>query len=59
MRWQLRLWLTLAAVVHSAGTQTASAQTLFQQPAVNRTHIVFGYADDLWSVPRAAAPRRG
>src|ERR1700730_8884548 len=30
----------------------ASAQTLFQQPTVNRTHIVFAYADDLWSVGR-------
>src|SRR4029077_3737797 len=28
------------------------AQTLFQQPTVNRTHIVFTYADDLWNVPR-------
>jgi tricorn protease len=26
--------------------------TLFQKPAVNRTHIVFVYAGDLWSVPR-------
>ena len=30
----------------------AAAQTLFQHPAVNRTHIVFSYADDLWSVSR-------
>ena len=39
--------LALIAVAHAA-----SAQTLFQQPAVNRTHIVFAYADDLWSVGR-------
>src|SRR5205085_11103729 len=26
--------------------------TLFQKPAVNRTHIVFAYAGDLWIVPR-------
>jgi tricorn protease len=34
-------------------TVTASAQTLLlQQPTVNRSHVVFAYADDLWSVPR-------
>ena len=27
--------------------------TLFQKPTVNQTHIVFVYAGDLWSVPRA------
>ncbi|MFN7928560.1 MAG: PDZ domain-containing protein [Blastocatellia bacterium] len=26
--------------------------TLFQQPALNRTHIAFAYAGDLWIVPR-------
>ena len=26
---------------------------LFRTPAMNRTHIVFSYAGDLWSVPRA------
>jgi tricorn protease len=25
---------------------------LLQKPAVNQTHIVFSYADDLWAVPR-------
>ena len=41
-------------------TLPASAQTLLlQHPTVNRTHVVFAYADDLWSVPRAAALRRG
>jgi tricorn protease len=39
------LFLLLAAA--------ASAQALLpQQPALNRTHIVFAYAGDLWSVPR-------
>jgi tricorn protease len=33
--------------------EIVSAQTLFQQPTVNATHIVFAYADDLWSVSRA------
>src|SRR5215470_19472358 len=30
----------------------AQEATLFQKPTVNRTHIVFAYAGDLWSVPR-------
>ena len=28
-------------------------RTLFRTPTVNRTHIVFSYADDLWMVARA------
>lgn len=46
MKRILPLFLLLAAAV-------ASAQSLLpQQPALNRTHIVFTYAGDLWSVPR-------
>src|SRR5262249_50264829 len=30
----------------------SDAPTLFQKPAVNRTHIVFVYAGDLWLVSR-------
>src|SRR5271165_2119247 len=30
-----------------------SAATLFRSPTVNKTEIVFAYAGDLWSVPRA------
>jgi tricorn protease len=30
----------------------AQEATLFQKPTVNRTHVVFSYAGDLWSVPR-------
>lgn len=34
-------------------TAAGSAQTLLlQHPTVNRTHVVFAYADDLWSVSR-------
>lgn len=40
-------------VILTAVAGPAPAQTLYQQPTVNRTHIVFGYADDLWSVSRA------
>jgi len=43
------LLLLAAPVLCSAQTE---APTLFQKPAVNRTHIVFVYAGDLWIVPR-------
>lgn len=35
-----------------------SEPTLFQQPTVNRTHIVFVYAGDLWIVPREGGEAR-
>ena len=31
---------------------------LMQKPTMNKTHIVFGYADDLWIVPRAGGEAR-
>ena len=31
---------------------------LMQKPTMNKTHIVFGYADDLWIVPRAGGAAR-
>src|SRR3954470_3507650 len=31
----------------------SSSHLLLQQPTVSRTHIVFAFADDLWSVPRS------
>jgi tricorn protease len=42
--------LILFAFVFTAFPQT---RTLFRSPTVNRTHIVFSYADDLWMVARA------
>ena len=41
-------------VIGSLGVaaQRQAAATLFQSPTINRTHIVFAYAGDLWSVPR-------
>ena len=42
-------------LVIAAGTGRpgfAQDATLFQQPTVNATHIVFVYAGDLWIVPR-------
>src|SRR5580765_6875401 len=52
MEHPMRTLLAIFAFLLSA--LSASAQTLLlQQPTVNRTHIAFAYADDLWSVPRA------
>ena len=31
---------------------SADGPLLLQKPTANKTHIVFSYADDLWSVPR-------
>jgi tricorn protease len=46
------LALTLALVLAAVCLGQSPAATLFQKPAVNRTHIVFVYAGDLWIVPR-------
>ena len=46
------LW-SLCLCTAAFATRPLAAQTLYQQPTVNKTHIVFAYADDLWSVPRA------
>ncbi len=52
------LWICAAFLLASA---VCSAQEekplLLQQPTVNRTHVVFAYAGDLWSV--AAGRRSG
>ncbi len=43
----------IASVLFLLATALAPAQSLLpQQPALSRTHIVFSYAGDLWSVPR-------
>ncbi|HEY3383683.1 MAG TPA: PDZ domain-containing protein [Vicinamibacterales bacterium] len=36
----------------AASAATPSAPLLLQQPTINRTHIVFVFAGDLWTVPR-------
>jgi tricorn protease len=46
----LRVPLLLLVVT---ATLLADGRTLFRSPTVNKTHIVFAYADDLWIVPRA------
>src|SRR5436305_8987192 len=45
------LALLLLAFSITSLAQTSNP-TLFQKPTVNRTHIVFVYAGDLWIVPR-------
>jgi len=50
----MRVLIGVAALVLSAGlthAQTGGRQ-LLQQPALSRTHIVFGHGGDLWSVSR-------
>ena len=48
---------SLLSAVLSLASLTAFAATeprpLLRRPAVNRTHIVFSYSGDLWSVPRS------
>src|SRR5436853_6438972 len=36
----------------------SSGATLFRQPAISKTDIVFSYAGDLWTVPRAGGDAR-
>ncbi|MEK7830776.1 MAG: PDZ domain-containing protein [Acidobacteriota bacterium] len=50
----LSLLLTAAAVLISGNSSSAQERPLLvRKPTMNRTHIVFQYAGDLWSVPRA------
>src|SRR5690242_15226980 len=42
----------------STHSLVAQGPTLFRQPAINRTDIVFSYAGDLWTVPRAGGDAR-
>jgi tricorn protease len=48
------LWLSASIVCFGQG----DGATLFQKPAVNRTHIVFVYAGDLWIVGREGGDAR-
>lgn len=47
----IRLCLSLLAC--AVLSTAAEAPLLLQSPTVNKTHIVFVYAGDLWSVPRS------
>ncbi|MCW5967967.1 MAG: PD40 domain-containing protein [Blastocatellales bacterium] len=47
-----------AASLAVAQSPTGQSPTLFQRPTVNRTHIAFAYAGDLWIVARAGGDAR-
>ncbi len=49
---------TLLLAVVSAAFALAEAPQLLQRPALNKTHVVFSYAGDLWSVPRDGGEAR-
>ena len=51
----LSLLITAGAVLipDSSKAQSQQQLLLLRRPTMNRTHIVFQYAGDLWSVPRA------
>jgi len=51
--------IALASVATAfLAAQTPEPVTLFQSPTVNRTHVVFVYAGDLWSAPRGGGEAR-
>ncbi len=45
--------LTFMAVFDPAASRAAAKPHIFQRPALSRELIAFGYAGDLWTVPRA------
>ncbi len=51
-------FIALLVATLSVSAQRPASVTLFQSPTVNRTHIVFAYAGDLWSVPRGGGDAR-
>ena len=45
--------IAIGVVVEPAGARGATKPHIFQHPALSRDLIAFGYAGDLWTVPRA------
>ncbi len=45
-------YCALSLVLASAAFGASTTLHLLHRPAMNKTHIVFSYANDLWSVPR-------
>src|SRR5262245_50528669 len=52
------LCLVWLPAIYFAQPSPETEATLFQKPTVNRTHIVFVYAGDLWIVPREGGDAR-
>ena len=59
----LLLGLAIAALSPLTGSRTLSAQPdatrMLRSPTVSATHVAFAYANNIWVVERAAAPRAG
>jgi tricorn protease len=47
----LQLFLAIPACT-SLNSQTIASRHIFQRPALSRDLIAFGYAGDIWTVPR-------
>src|ERR1700722_17204385 len=45
--------IAIGVVVEPAGARAATKPHIFQHPALSRDLIAFGFAGDLWTVPRA------
>ncbi len=55
----MRLLLAFLLPALGAFAQTppdADAPSIFRNPTINRTHVVFEYASDLWIAPRSGGP---
>ncbi len=48
----LLILIAIASIDASFGTAQSNKPLLMRNPTLSRTHIVFGYAGDLWIVPR-------
>src|SRR5207247_11341779 len=49
---QTMLALIFIVSAAAAGQGEDTKPLLFQKPAISRTHVTFGFAGDLWIVPR-------
>ena len=63
LRLPLTAWLAVfliavGVVVEPAGARAATKPHIFQHPALSKDLIAFGYAGDLWTVPRAGGVAR-
>lgn len=52
MRLPVRVLSLLSIACTLVSVAPAEAPHIFQHPALSKTQIAFGYADDLWTVPR-------
>ena len=52
------LALSILLTAASSGKSDETKPLLFQKPAVSRTHVAFGFAGDLWIVPREGGEAR-